>query len=189
MGPARATATAAVTDSRTFVAVCPLPIRRPRHVACKVALADVLDSAASPPCGKRSASKSAQDYHATPVTLNTFSTRHLGPLSQPLFLPSTTRRQPPDRISKTFLTNPVSVTDRDMVEALELEEAGRNFETAEACEYYYCWALSADDLALVLDEWEEHGIQLPEKWDWAFNAAIGTATTASTICHIRYVGT
>ncbi|KAJ3172133.1 hypothetical protein HDU88_006947 [Geranomyces variabilis] len=107
---------------------------------------------------------------------------------------------PPDdrliRAAEMLMHVPVSVSDRDMVDALQLQEVGPDFEAIEGWEYYYIrsWAIAADDLGLILAYWEEEGIQAPEAWSWAFNVAVGTTATAAAaaagprVCHIRYVG-
>ncbi|KAJ3176123.1 hypothetical protein HDU87_005500 [Geranomyces variabilis] len=61
------------------------------------------------------------------------------------------------RVAHTLMLNPVSVTDRDMIDALELEVVDENFESEEGCEYFYIrsWAVSADDLALIIRNWED----------------------------------
>ncbi|KAJ3173396.1 hypothetical protein HDU87_007665 [Geranomyces variabilis] len=104
---------------------------------------------------------------------------------------------PPDdrliRAAEMLMHIPVSVSDRDMVDALQLQEVGPDFEAIDGWEYYYIrsWAVAADDLGLILAYWEEEGIQAPEAWSWAFNVAVGTAAAAAAaprVCHIRYVG-
>ncbi|KAI8587304.1 hypothetical protein BDZ88DRAFT_247296 [Geranomyces variabilis] len=104
---------------------------------------------------------------------------------------------PPDdrliRAAEMLMHVPVGVSDRDMIDALQLQEVGPDFEALDGWEYYYIrsWAVAADDLGLILAYWEEEGIQAPEAWSWAFNVAVGTTATAAAaprVCHIRYVG-
>ncbi|KAJ3011083.1 hypothetical protein HKX48_007038 [Thoreauomyces humboldtii] len=83
----------------------------------------------------------------------------------------------------------MTVSDEDMVEALQLvESTADDLPTPQSTHLYYIrsWTLSTAELRHIIQVWEDEDIRPPDAWAWLGRVI---CRDDSDLCYMRYVGT